>query len=82
MTEARCAFAAGGLDIPAISHVINYDLPNTIDDYVHRVGRTVRRRPKHGHAQTHRERERQRCTYTYTYMYTVYVCTHMRGRAC
>jgi ATP-dependent RNA helicase RhlE len=34
--------AARGLDIPTISHVINYDLPNTPNDYVHRIGRTGR----------------------------------------
>ncbi len=34
--------AARGLDIPSISHVINYDLPNTASDYVHRIGRTGR----------------------------------------
>jgi len=34
--------AARGLDISDISHVINYDLPNTHDDYVHRIGRTGR----------------------------------------
>lgn len=34
--------AARGLDIPAISHVINYDLPDAPDDYVHRIGRTGR----------------------------------------
>ena len=34
--------AARGLDIPTISHVINYDLPNTPEDYVHRIGRTGR----------------------------------------
>ncbi len=34
--------AARGLDISDISHVINYDLPATYDDYVHRIGRTGR----------------------------------------
>ncbi len=34
--------AARGLDIPAISHVVNYDLPMTAADYVHRIGRTGR----------------------------------------
>ena len=34
--------AARGLDIVDITHVINYDLPATYDDYVHRIGRTGR----------------------------------------
>eukprot|EP00930_Biecheleria_cincta_P085916 TRINITY_DN7527_c0_g2_i2.p1 TRINITY_DN7527_c0_g2~~TRINITY_DN7527_c0_g2_i2.p1 ORF type:complete len:622 (-),score=106.21 TRINITY_DN7527_c0_g2_i2:58-1851(-) len=34
--------AARGLDIPKVSHVINYDLPGNIDAYVHRIGRTGR----------------------------------------
>jgi ATP-dependent RNA helicase RhlE len=34
--------AARGLDIPSISHVVNYDLPNSAADYVHRIGRTGR----------------------------------------
>ncbi|MEK7152123.1 MAG: DEAD/DEAH box helicase, partial [Patescibacteria group bacterium] len=34
--------AARGLDISGISHVINYDIPATYDDYVHRIGRTGR----------------------------------------
>ena len=34
--------AARGLDIPNVSHVINYDLPQTYDDYIHRIGRTGR----------------------------------------
>jgi ATP-dependent RNA helicase DDX3X len=32
--------AARGLDIPHVAHVINFDLPNDIDDYVHRIGST------------------------------------------
>ena len=38
--------AARGLDIDDISHVINYDLPMTYDDYVHRIGRTGRANKK------------------------------------
>ncbi|KAL6959022.1 DEAD-box ATP-dependent RNA helicase 37 [Sarracenia purpurea var. burkii] len=34
--------AARGLDIPHVGHVVNFDLPNDIDDYVHRIGRTGR----------------------------------------
>ena len=34
--------AARGLDIRTVSHVINYDMPNTVDDYIHRIGRTGR----------------------------------------
>ncbi|KAI6833737.1 ATP-dependent RNA helicase [Hortaea werneckii] len=46
--SARCpilvatAVAARGLDIPNVKHVVNYDLPTDIDDYVHRIGRTGR----------------------------------------
>ncbi|ODM98100.1 ATP-dependent RNA helicase glh-1, partial [Orchesella cincta] len=36
------AVAARGLDIPKVAMVINYDLPNEIDEYVHRIGRTGR----------------------------------------
>jgi superfamily II DNA/RNA helicase len=34
--------AARGLDIPAVSHVLNYDTPHHAEDYVHRIGRTGR----------------------------------------
>jgi len=34
--------AARGIDIEALSHVVNFDVPNSADDYVHRVGRTAR----------------------------------------
>lgn len=34
--------AARGLDIPNVSHVINFDAPENFDDYVHRIGRTGR----------------------------------------
>lgn len=34
--------AARGLDIPDVSHVVNYDAPENFDDYVHRIGRTGR----------------------------------------
>jgi ATP-dependent RNA helicase RhlE len=34
--------AARGIDVDALSHVVNFDVPNSPDDYVHRVGRTGR----------------------------------------
>jgi superfamily II DNA/RNA helicase len=41
--------AARGLDIPAVSHIFNYDVPFHADDYVHRIGRTGRA-GREGHA--------------------------------
>ena len=38
--------ASRGLDIDNVSHVINYDLPETYDDYIHRIGRTGRANKK------------------------------------
>ena len=38
--------AARGLDIPNVTHVINYDIPNDYDTYVHRIGRTGRANAK------------------------------------
>ncbi len=40
---------ARGIDVEGISHVINYDMPNSPDDYVHRIGRTARA-GRSGHA--------------------------------
>ena len=34
--------AARGLDVPHIAHVVNYDLPQVAEDYIHRMGRTAR----------------------------------------
>jgi ATP-dependent RNA helicase DeaD len=34
--------AARGLDIPEISHVVNYDIPEETESYIHRIGRTAR----------------------------------------
>lgn len=41
--------ASRGLDIPDVTHVINYDIPDTIEDYIHRCGRTGRM-SRHGMA--------------------------------
>ena len=34
--------AARGLDVPHVAHVVNYDLPQCPEDYIHRIGRTAR----------------------------------------
>ncbi|CAH2039735.1 unnamed protein product, partial [Iphiclides podalirius] len=38
--------AARGLDVDGVTHVINYDFPNTSEDYIHRIGRTGRSQNK------------------------------------
>ena len=35
------AVAARGLDIPGVAHVFNYDMPDDVDEYVHRIGITA-----------------------------------------
>ena len=34
--------AARGIDVEAVSHIVNFDMPSTPEDYVHRIGRTAR----------------------------------------
>jgi ATP-dependent RNA helicase RhlE len=34
--------AARGIDVDDIAHVVNYEVPSTVEDYLHRVGRTAR----------------------------------------
>jgi ATP-dependent RNA helicase RhlE len=34
--------AARGLDVPRVRHIINFDMPETVEDYIHRAGRTAR----------------------------------------
>jgi ATP-dependent RNA helicase RhlE len=50
--------AARGIDVSEISHVINFDMPDTVDAYTHRIGRTGRAH-KTGEAYTFVEREQE-----------------------
>jgi len=34
--------AARGIDIPRVGHIINFDMPENVEDYIHRAGRTAR----------------------------------------
>jgi superfamily II DNA/RNA helicase len=34
--------AARGIDVEGITHVINYDFPESVEEYIHRIGRTAR----------------------------------------
>lgn len=34
--------AARGIDVPGIEHIVNFDIPETVEDYIHRAGRTAR----------------------------------------
>lgn len=42
MPSLPAQVAARGLDIPNVKHVVNFDLPSDIEEYVHRIGRTGR----------------------------------------
>lgn len=39
---ASTNLSARGIDVPAITHVVNYDMPDNVEEYVHRIGRTAR----------------------------------------
>lgn len=52
--------AARGLDVDGVTHVINYDYPNTSEDYIHRIGRTGRKDMKGtSHTLLTRDEDRQ-----------------------
>ncbi|CDJ62108.1 MGC53795 protein, related [Eimeria necatrix] len=51
--------ASRGLDVKDIRHVINYDMPNQIEDYVHRIGRTGRAGAKGQQQQQQQQQQRQ-----------------------
>lgn len=41
-SSLQCYIFPSGLDIPHVRHVINFDLPSDVEEYVHRIGRTGR----------------------------------------
>jgi superfamily II DNA/RNA helicase len=42
--------ASKGLDFPGVQHVINYDMPEEVENYVHRIGRTVSKAQQGAHS--------------------------------
>ncbi|PJN92439.1 hypothetical protein CNY89_29710, partial [Amaricoccus sp. HAR-UPW-R2A-40] len=54
---------ARGIDVPGVTHVVNYDLPDEPESYVHRIGRTGRNGPRrHRHrGPRHRRAGRHPC---------------------
>ncbi|HPQ81774.1 MAG TPA: C-terminal helicase domain-containing protein, partial [bacterium] len=34
--------ASRGIDVPGIEHIVNFDIPQTVEEYIHRAGRTAR----------------------------------------
>lgn len=48
-----------GLDVKELRHVINYDFPNGVEDYVHRIGRTARGKETTGNSYTFFTRSKQ-----------------------
>ena len=53
--------AARGIDIDSVSHVINYDIPEAPEDYVHRIGRTGRAGNRDGRSRCSRSPRNTRC---------------------
>ena len=65
--------AARGLDIPNVRHVVNFDMPTDIEEYVHRIGRTGRV----GH--TGKTTALQESTH-YSFHLNSYSCSESQGR--